>query len=95
MHGMKYDPDIPTEPYGHQTASTPIWHLISGSPLTDPKVSSVIVHIEIVEDWENQWLEFIDLVTIQTRMDRTLISFSSAICQTTIWTRTKKTKHIY
>jgi hypothetical protein len=58
MHGMKYDPDIPTEPYGDQTAATTIWHPISRSSLTDPKVSSVIVHIESVEDWENQWLEF-------------------------------------
>jgi hypothetical protein len=58
MHGMKYDPRIPTEPYGNQTASMTIWHPISQSPLTDPKVSSVIVHIESIEDWENQWLEF-------------------------------------
>jgi hypothetical protein len=58
MRGMKYEPNIPTEPYGDQTASTTIWHPISQSPLTDPKVSSVIVHIEIVEDWEYQWLEF-------------------------------------
>jgi hypothetical protein len=58
MRGMKYDPNLPTEPYGEQTASTATWHPIAQSPLTDPKVSSVIVHIEIVEDWENQWLEF-------------------------------------
>lgn len=50
MHDMKYDHDIPTEPYGSQTVSTTIWHPISRSPLTDPKVSSVIVHIEGVED---------------------------------------------
>jgi hypothetical protein len=57
MHDMKYDPNIPTEPYGNRTESTTIWHPISQSPLTDPKVSSVIVHIETVEDWEYQWLE--------------------------------------
>lgn len=58
MQSMKYDPDIPTEPYGDKVASTTIWHPISRSPLTDPKVSSVIVHIANVEDWEYQWLEF-------------------------------------
>lgn len=57
MHSMKYVPEIPTEPYGEQTGLTTTWHSISQSPLTDPKVSSVIVHIEIVEDWEYQWLE--------------------------------------
>jgi hypothetical protein len=58
MHGMKHDPDIPKEPYGDQTPEATTWHPTSRSPLTDPKVSSVIVHIESVEDWECQWLEF-------------------------------------
>jgi len=58
MHGMNYDPNISTEPYGELTASMTIWHSISQSPLTDPKFSSVIVHTELIEDWEYQWLEF-------------------------------------
>ncbi|OAL54649.1 hypothetical protein IQ07DRAFT_274295 [Pyrenochaeta sp. DS3sAY3a] len=58
MHGMKYDAHIPTEPYGDQTAASIIWHPISRSPFTEPKVSSVTVHIDNVEDWEYQWLEF-------------------------------------
>jgi hypothetical protein len=58
MHGMKYDPDIQTEPYGDQTTSSTNWHPISRSPLTDPKVSSVIIHIDSVEEWEEHWLEF-------------------------------------
>jgi hypothetical protein len=56
MHSIKYEPTIPTELYGNQTALTTIWHPIFQSPLTDREVSSVIVHIESVEDWENQWL---------------------------------------
>ncbi|KAH7389435.1 hypothetical protein DE146DRAFT_767706 [Phaeosphaeria sp. MPI-PUGE-AT-0046c] len=58
MHGMKYEPGVPAEPYGDLNAPTPTWHQISRSPLTEPTISSVIVHIEIVEDWEHQWLEF-------------------------------------
>ena len=58
MHDMKYDPKIPTAPYADQTASTTIWHPISQSPLTEPKVSSVMVHIPTVDDWEYEWLEF-------------------------------------
>lgn len=58
MQKVKYEPHVPTEKYGEHTTSTTIWHPISKSPLTEPKVSSVIVHIHIVEDWEDQWLEF-------------------------------------
>jgi hypothetical protein len=58
MRNMKHDRKTPTEPYGDKTASRTIWHPISRSPLTAPKVSSVIVHIDSVEDWEEHWLEF-------------------------------------
>ena len=58
MQSMKYDPKVPTEPYGEQTGPTTIWHPTSQSPLTDPKVSSVIVQIPSVDDWEYEWLEF-------------------------------------
>ncbi|KAI4915887.1 hypothetical protein J4E90_004333 [Alternaria incomplexa] len=57
MHDIKYDPNIATEPYGDKTASTTTWHPVSQLPLTEPKISSVIVHIDSLEDWEVQWLE--------------------------------------
>ncbi|KAI4640252.1 hypothetical protein J4E93_008457 [Alternaria ventricosa] len=57
MQGIGYDANIATEPYGDKTASNTTWHSVSQSPLTEPKTSSVIVHIDILEDWEFQWLE--------------------------------------
>ncbi|KAI4640981.1 uncharacterized protein J4E78_010457 [Alternaria triticimaculans] len=57
MQAINYDPNIATEPYCDKTASNTTWHPVSQSPLTEPKTSSVIVHIDILEDWEFQWLE--------------------------------------
>lgn len=52
MRSMKYDPNVwqPGCVNDQLASDIPI-------PLSDPKVSSVIVHIDQVEDWENQWLE--------------------------------------
>jgi hypothetical protein len=34
------------------------WHPASKSPLTEPKISSVVVKVSLLEDWENDWLDW-------------------------------------
>ncbi|KAI1376909.1 hypothetical protein F4677DRAFT_60727 [Hypoxylon crocopeplum] len=33
------------------------WHTASNSPLTEPKVSSITVHVNDLDDWEDNWLD--------------------------------------
>ncbi|KAK3938875.1 hypothetical protein QBC46DRAFT_343135 [Diplogelasinospora grovesii] len=56
------DPDDATpEPYCQQQTTpdgaTVSWHPVSQSPLTEPKISSVTVHVDPLEDWEWEWLQ--------------------------------------
>lgn len=51
----KFDPDNPvTEPYYLGPGS---WHPLSQSPLTTPKISSVTIRVDPLDDWEYTWLE--------------------------------------
>ena len=45
------------EPYFQQTAEGGIWHPISQLPVSEPKVSSMIVRVDEFEIWEYNWLE--------------------------------------
>jgi len=45
------------EPYFRQTTGGTSWHPISESPLTDPKMSSVTVHVYEFDWWEEDWLD--------------------------------------
>ena len=58
------DPDAaPPEPYCQQAAAADddgtitSWHAVAQSPFTEPKVSSVTIYVDPLEDWEWQWLE--------------------------------------
>ncbi|KAI3390588.1 hypothetical protein diail_9115, partial [Diaporthe ilicicola] len=44
-------------PYFQQTPGGGIWHEIAQLPLTQPKVSSVEVSIEDLDQWESDWVE--------------------------------------
>lgn len=59
MEPTYYDPGSPMEPYCLQTTpGEPLsWSPVTQSPLTEPKISSVIVHVDPSDDWENQWME--------------------------------------
>jgi hypothetical protein len=57
MDDKFYDPDVPLESYYLQTESTPSWSSIAQSPLTEPKISSVTVGVEQLDDWEDEWME--------------------------------------
>ena len=58
MENKFYHPNAPTAPYGDMTTSSPKWSAVSQSPLTEPKVSSVTVNLEQLNDWEDTWLDF-------------------------------------
>lgn len=60
MHDKWYDPGDCLAPYCDQTEplSSPSWSPVSQSPLTDPKISSVTVHVEQLDEWEDQWWGF-------------------------------------
>jgi hypothetical protein len=48
------------EPYFQQDAggsSSGTWHVVSQSPLTEPKVSSITVSVYDLDHWEQDWLE--------------------------------------
>lgn len=45
------------EPYFQQTPEGGIWHPISQLPVTEPKVSSIIVHVDEFDTWEYNWLQ--------------------------------------
>ncbi len=48
------------EPYFRQTTgagTTTSWHPASQSPLTEPKVSSITVSVNDLDEWEDQWLD--------------------------------------
>ncbi|KAL2016997.1 hypothetical protein VTK56DRAFT_2716 [Thermocarpiscus australiensis] len=47
------DPDTRT-PYYDQAAGT--YHPVSALPISEPKVSSITVHVSELEDWEENWL---------------------------------------
>lgn len=50
----------PYEPYFSEITtddSADTWHPVSKSALTEPKISSVIVKVSLLEDWEDEWLE--------------------------------------
>ncbi|KAF2472782.1 uncharacterized protein BDR25DRAFT_365958 [Lindgomyces ingoldianus] len=57
MDDRHYDPNTPLAPYCDQTAPSPSWSPVSQSPLTEPKISSVTVHVEQLDDWEELWLD--------------------------------------
>ncbi|KAH8698047.1 hypothetical protein GQ44DRAFT_633501 [Phaeosphaeriaceae sp. PMI808] len=57
MDDKFYDPDVPLEPYCLQTEPSLIWSSVAQSPLTEPKISSVTVGVEQLDDWEDQWME--------------------------------------
>jgi hypothetical protein len=58
MKDKFYDPNTPTAPYGDTTNPWPKWSTVSQSPLTEPKIFSVTVNIEQLNDWEDMWLNF-------------------------------------
>jgi hypothetical protein len=45
------------EPYFQETPEGGIWHPISQLPVTEPKVSSMIVRVDEFETWEYEWLQ--------------------------------------
>ena len=52
-----YDPDVPLEPYCVQAEPLLSWHSIAQSALTEPKISSITVSVEQLNDWEEKWWE--------------------------------------
>lgn len=59
MQGRYYVPNSPLTPYFDPT-STPDWSPtfgISQTPLTEPKIPSVIVRTEQLDEWEEAWLQ--------------------------------------
>jgi PHD/YefM family antitoxin component YafN of YafNO toxin-antitoxin module len=57
MDNDYYDPDTPLEPYCLHAGPEPSWSSVAQSPLTEPKISSVTVSVEQLDDWEDQWFE--------------------------------------
>ncbi|OTA63180.1 hypothetical protein K449DRAFT_381678 [Hypoxylon sp. EC38] len=51
------NPDF-LEPYFRGDGERQNWHPVSQAPLTEPKVSSITVHVDELEDWEDNWLNF-------------------------------------
>ncbi|KUJ15131.1 uncharacterized protein LY89DRAFT_685945 [Mollisia scopiformis] len=49
-----FTPDT-REPYYNETNGT--WHPVSKLPITEPKVSSITVHVYELEQWEENWLD--------------------------------------
>lgn len=49
------------EPYFQQDtdgSGSGTWHIVSQSPLTEPKVSSITVSVYDLERWEEEWIEW-------------------------------------
>lgn len=45
------------EPCAQQSSEDgTMWHPATHAPLTNPKVSSVTVHVDTIDEWENNWL---------------------------------------
>ncbi|KAH8199949.1 hypothetical protein TruAng_005888 [Truncatella angustata] len=60
MEETFYHPDFPLEPYYCPATSemgAASWSPVSQSPLTDPKISSVTVRVDHLENWEDQWYD--------------------------------------
>jgi hypothetical protein len=57
MEDKFYDPDVPLDSYCLQNEPSPSWSLVAQSPLTEPKISSVTVGVEQLDDWEDEWME--------------------------------------
>ncbi|KAI1345449.1 hypothetical protein F5Y01DRAFT_300522 [Xylaria sp. FL0043] len=51
------DKKAPMEPYCPQTETGTTWHPISQMPLTEPKISSITVHVYDLKQWEETWVE--------------------------------------
>lgn len=61
MPDTTYNPNAQLEPYfstAADTTTTPSAPSIAHAPLTDPKISSVTVRVEQLENWEETWLDF-------------------------------------
>jgi len=73
MDDKWYDPDVPLESYCVQAELSLSWHSIAQSALTEPKISSVTVSVEQLNDWEDEWWELRrdndDLVPVGTDFD--------------------------
>lgn len=55
-----YDPNAPLEPYvrgGSSGADASDLHPVSPSPLTEPKIRSATVSVDVLDDWEKLWGE--------------------------------------
>jgi hypothetical protein len=57
MDDKFYNPDVLLEPYCLQTEPSLSWSSVAQSPLTEPKISSVTVGVEQLDDWEDEWME--------------------------------------
>lgn len=55
MPNTDLEPRVPLQPY---LASDGTLAPISQAPLTEPKISSVNVHVQQLEDWEDAWLDY-------------------------------------
>lgn len=51
------NPDSAREPYVQQSSNSISWHPISQESLTRPPVSSIIVEVDQLKSWEEDWLE--------------------------------------
>ncbi|KAF6817711.1 hypothetical protein CMUS01_12042 [Colletotrichum musicola] len=51
--------ESPREPFAHHDSEGNItrWHPVAQAPLTEPKVGSVTVSVDVLERWQDQWLE--------------------------------------
>ncbi|KAF1842322.1 uncharacterized protein K460DRAFT_409737 [Cucurbitaria berberidis CBS 394.84] len=56
MEDTYYTSQTPSAPYFDKATAT--WSPVSQSALTEPKISSVNVCVEQLQEWETQWLEF-------------------------------------
>jgi hypothetical protein len=57
MDDKFHDPDSPLEPYCDQMTSPQSLSPISHSTLTEPRILSVTVSIDQLEEWGNQWYD--------------------------------------
>ncbi|KAK4101979.1 hypothetical protein N658DRAFT_42992 [Parathielavia hyrcaniae] len=51
--GTFIDPTIPDEPYHRVVGTVDHWHAILRDPFTEPKLSSITVGVEPLQDWES------------------------------------------
>ncbi|KAK2045440.1 hypothetical protein LZ31DRAFT_594082 [Colletotrichum somersetense] len=51
--------ESPREPFAHQDSAGNItrWHPIAAAPLTEPNNGYVTVRVDVLEQWQYQWLE--------------------------------------